>query len=79
MTFADDPGLAVVFDLDGTLIDSVGDIVGAANRLLAEEGRAPVSADAGRTMVGEGAVPLIERAFAATGAPVPAAAPCQTE
>ena len=74
MTFADDPGLAVVFDLDGTLIDSVGDIVGAANRLLAEEGRAPVSADAGRAMVGEGAVPLIERAFAATGAPVPAAA-----
>ncbi len=62
-----DPGLAMVFDLDGTLIDSVGDIVGAANRLLAEEGRRPVPRDAGRHMVGEGAGPLLERAFAATG------------
>lgn len=70
MTRAGVPGLAVVFDLDGTLIDSVGDIVGAANRLLAEEGRPPVSRDAGRSMVGEGAAPLIERAFAATGDPV---------
>ncbi len=69
-----DPGLAVVFDLDGTLIDSVGDIVGAANRLLAEEGRAPVTLDAGRAMVGEGAAALVERAFAATGpAPTPEA------
>ena len=29
--------IAVVFDLDGTLVDSIGDIVGAANRQLAEE------------------------------------------
>ena len=62
--------LAVVFDLDGTLVDSIGDIVGAANRLLAEEGRAPVSRDEGRAMVGEGAASLVERAFAATG-PMP--------
>ena len=45
--------LAIVFDLDGTLVDSIGDIVGAANRLLAEEGRAVLSRDAGRAMVGE--------------------------
>ena len=59
--------IAVVFDLDGTLVDSIGDIVGAANRLLAEEGRAPLSRDEGRAMVGEGAASLVERAFAATG------------
>ena len=67
----EDPDLAVVFDLDGTLVDSIGDIVGAANRLLAEEGRAPLSHDAGRAMVGEGVASLVERAFAATG-PMPA-------
>ncbi len=70
MTPPEDPGLAVVFDLDGTLVDSIGDIVGAANRLLAEDGRAPVTPDQGRAMVGEGAAALVERAFAATG-PVP--------
>jgi phosphoglycolate phosphatase len=60
-------GLAIVFDLDGTLVDSVGDIVGAANRLLAEEGRPTLSLDQGRAMVGEGAAALVERAFAVTG------------
>lgn len=66
--------LAVVLDLDGTLIDSAGDIVGAANRLLAEEGRAPITPDQGRAMIGEGAAALVERAFAATGpAPGPVA------
>ena len=54
-------------NLDGTLVDSIGDIIGAANRLLAEEGRAPLSRDEGRDMVGEGAASLVERAFAATG------------
>ena len=65
-----DPNLAIVFDLDGTLVDSIGDIVGAANRLLTEEGRATLSHDEGRAMVGEGVASLVERAFAATG-PVP--------
>ncbi len=64
----DDPGLAVVFDLDGTLVDSIGDIVGAANRLLAEEGRTALAPDHGRALVGEGATALVRRAFAATGA-----------
>lgn len=64
------PG-AVVFDLDGTLIDSIPDVVAALNRLLVEEGRAPVTVDQGRLMVGEGAAPLIERGFVETGDPVP--------
>ena len=59
--------LAIVFDLDGTLVDSIGDVIGAANRLLTEEGRAPLTRDEGRDMVGEGAASLVERAFAATG------------
>ena len=65
---------AAVFDLDGTLIDSIADVVGAANRLLAEEGRPAITVDAGRLMIGEGAGKLVERAFAATGAAPDAAA-----
>ena len=57
---------SVVFDLDGTLIDSIPDVVGALNRLLEEEGRRPITLDEGKGMVGEGAVPMVARAFAAT-------------
>jgi len=60
---------AVVFDLDGTLVDSIPDVIGAMNRVLAEHGRRAVSLDEGRQMVGEGAGALIQRAFGATGAP----------
>jgi phosphoglycolate phosphatase len=56
---------AVVFDLDGTLVDSVPDLHPAVNRLLAEEGLPPVSRDAVAAMVGEGASRLVQRAFAA--------------
>ncbi|HJO69660.1 MAG TPA: HAD-IA family hydrolase [Rhodospirillales bacterium] len=61
----------VVFDLDGTLIDSIPDVVGALNRLLAEESRRALTLDEGRHMVGEGARPMVERAFAATGPSIP--------
>ncbi len=61
---------AVVFDLDGTLIDSAPDLHLAANRLLAEEGLPPVGADAVRMMVGEGVGRLVERLFAAVAAPL---------
>ncbi len=56
---------AVVFDLDGTLIDSVPDLHPAVNRLLAEEGQPPLSRDAVALMVGEGVTRLVQRAFAA--------------
>lgn len=62
---------AVVFDLDGTLIDSLPDVTAALNRLLAEEGRRAVTPDEARNWIGEGARPLIERGFAATGAAAP--------
>ena len=57
----------VAFDLDGTLIDSVGDLHAALARLLAEAGRAPVSLDATRRMIGGGARELVMAAWAAAG------------
>lgn len=62
------PPAAIVFDLDGTLIDSAPDVRAALNRLLAEEGRPQLSLPQVQELVGEGAIPLIQRAWAATGA-----------
>ena len=63
-------GVTVVFDLDGTLVDSAPDLMHATNHILAREGRRKVSMDEIRSMVGQGAKKLIERGFAATGEPV---------
>jgi len=60
---------AVVFDLDGTLIDSAPDLRAAVNRLLAGLGRPPLPVEAVKAMVGDGVARLVERAFAATGGP----------
>jgi phosphoglycolate phosphatase len=60
---------AIVFDLDGTLVDTASDIVAALDALLVEHGRPSVGLDAGRGMIGDGARVLIERGFAATGGP----------
>lgn len=57
----------VVFDLDGTLIDSAPDLGGALNGVLAEIGRSPVALDSVRAMVGEGAVAMLARGLEATG------------
>ncbi|MBF0589009.1 MAG: HAD hydrolase-like protein [Magnetococcales bacterium] len=63
---------AVVFDLDGTLIDSLPDVLVAINRLLSSDGgRAPLTLPKLRTMVGHGAAPMIEMAYRATGSPLP--------
>jgi phosphoglycolate phosphatase len=58
---------AVIFDLDGTLIDSDPDIRTALNRVLAAEGLAPLSTAEVQSMIGDGAKVLLERAFAARG------------
>ncbi len=61
----------VLFDLDGTLIDSLDDIHESLTHCLTELGRIPVEKSAMRAMVGDGAAMLIDRALAATtGAPV---------
>jgi phosphoglycolate phosphatase len=55
----------VVFDLDGTLIDSAPDMHRSVNLMLADLGCAPLSLPEIRTMVGDGASALIARALAA--------------
>jgi len=58
---------AVIFDLDGTLIDSAPDIAASVNRVLAADDLAAHSLEAIRGMIGDGAKQLLERAFAAHG------------
>ena len=59
---------AVLFDLDGTLVDSAPDIRSALNAVLAENGRRPVDLAETKRMIGDSTAKLVERAFAATGA-----------
>ena len=54
----------IVFDLDGTLVDSRRDLADSMNRLLAACGADPLSEEAIGRMVGEGAATLVTRAFA---------------
>jgi phosphoglycolate phosphatase len=61
----------IVFDLDGTLVDSRRDLAESANALLAACGCATQSEDAIGRMVGDGAATLVARAFAAGGCPQP--------
>jgi len=56
---------AVLFDLDGTLIDSAPDLAGAANDLRAVRGLSPLPFDALRPMVGAGARGMVGAAFGA--------------
>ncbi len=51
----------VVFDLDGTLVDSIPTMAGAGNRMLAEFGREPVSLEECAGFVGNGVAKLVER------------------
>jgi phosphoglycolate phosphatase len=59
------PTRLIVFDLDGTLIDSRRDLADAANALIAELGGAPLNVDAITSMVGEGARMLVQRTLTA--------------
>lgn len=55
----------VVFDLDGTLVDSRRDLAASANHLLAQLGAPPLPESDIVTMVGEGARVLVQRVLAA--------------
>lgn len=57
----------LVFDLDGTLVDSVPDLADALNEVLRERGYAPLSRAEVTPMVGDGVPTLVARAFAARG------------
>lgn len=58
------PGLGLlVFDLDGTLIDSRADLVASVNAMLAALDRPPLPADQIAAYVGDGAALLVRRAL----------------
>ena len=76
--FVPDSFSLYVFDLDGTLVDSLADLSLSVNWILAREGFSPVSDETVRRAVGNGARNLLARCFAATvaaadgaGKPVP--------
>jgi len=58
---------ALIFDLDGTLIDSAPDLQAAGNRMLVPLGRREVSVEEVQLMIGDGVPKLVERCFEATG------------
>src|SRR5450432_2883013 len=64
----------LIFDLDGTLIDSAPDIARALNRLLAELGRPPLAVAAVRRLIGDGAPELLRRAIGTGDATIDPAA-----
>ena len=57
----------LVFDLDGTLVDTAGDLIGTLNHILSEESIPPVPLATARPMLGAGARALIERGLSAAG------------
>jgi phosphoglycolate phosphatase len=59
--------MLIVFDLDGTLVDSSRDLADSANALLARYGAAPLDERRVVGMVGEGAAKLVGRLMAARG------------
>jgi phosphoglycolate phosphatase len=63
--------LALIFDLDGTLVDSAADLRQALNALLAAHGRRDLSLDEVKKLIGDGMQALLQRAFAATGERMP--------
>ncbi len=63
------PIRAVIFDLDGTLLDTIEDITEASNRVYGTRGLAPFSIEDMKKLVGEGAEELVQKVFAARGRP----------
>ena len=61
------PFEALIFDLDGTLIDSAPDVRASVNRVLADLGRRELTLQETKDMVGWGGRVLVEKALAKTG------------
>jgi phosphoglycolate phosphatase len=57
-------GWTIAFDLDGTLVETAPDLVGALNVILVEQGMAPAPMTAVRQLVGHGLRGMLIRAFA---------------
>ncbi|MDT3687279.1 MAG: phosphoglycolate phosphatase [Pseudorhodoplanes sp.] len=63
----------VVFDLDGTLVDTAPDLVDTLNVILTREGIPPMAYDAARMLIGGGVRPMLERALAEQNRALPVA------
>ena len=61
------PPPLLIFDLDGTLAETAGDLIAALNHVMLREGAGAVPVAAARQMVGHGARRLIERGLSASG------------
>lgn len=70
------PAPTIVFDLDGTLIDTAPDLVDTLNVVFAREGLPPVQYETARNLIGGGARAMIARGIAAGGV---VAAPARLE
>ena len=57
----------IVFDLDGTLVDTAPDLIDTLNALLRHHDVPAVAFDDARTMIGAGVKPLLQRALASKG------------
>lgn len=60
-------GVAVIFDLDGTLVDTAADLAASMNHVLMSAGRAPAPLDRVRHLVGHGARAMLDRGFRQNG------------
>jgi len=60
-------GAVIAFDLDGTLVDTIGDLIGSMNVILAEEKLPGFPVDAGRRLIGHGVGAAVRSAFAEKG------------
>ncbi len=60
----------LVFDLDGTLVDTAPDLISALNVILRREQLPPIPLASARNLIGAGARKLIERGFEAEGRPL---------
>ena len=68
----EDAPLTIVFDLDGTLVDTAPDLVAVADSMLVEMGARPLEPEAGRIAAGSGARALLTAGLEASGMPLPA-------
>ena len=57
----------VIFDLDGTLAETAGDIMGALNAVLVRDGIPPLPVDQARSLLGAGGRALLQRGYAVSG------------